>query len=72
MAERSYKTYGFKIKTRHPGIYPIKIHIFGNLVVGAIDGLTAIVENEPTTRMHCIDRSHRAYDCAVGINPLRQ
>src|SRR3974390_2747707 len=65
------KTYGFKIKTRRLGIYPIKIHIFGDLIVGAIEGLTAIVESEPMTRIHCIDSSHQAHDCAVGINPLQ-
>jgi hypothetical protein len=64
------KAVAFKIVTHHPGRYPVKIFLPGDVVEGVSDDLRISVEEYPTTRMHCIRPEHMHMPCAVGICPV--
>lgn len=66
------KAYGFKVKTRAPGTYDIRIHIVGTLVAGIISGLRVVVQDEPWQLMYCVDPSHMSWNCAAGIVPSKR
>jgi len=63
------RAYGFKIKTKDPGTYEVRIHIVGTLVAGIVSGLRVVVQDEPRQLMYCVEPAHMSWSCAAGIRP---
>jgi hypothetical protein len=66
------KTFGFKVRTREPGIYNIEINFTGDIAAGKIDDLRVHVYNNPSQYMRCVDTIHKKKEmicCTAGIRP---
>ena len=49
----THRVIGFKLKTKKAGLYPIRLDFITNEISGSFEGLEILVEDNPTTLMHC-------------------